>query len=371
MDDFAIDSEYHYLLEPAFTELLLFARNSNALINVIRLELILHEKIERGEFPTGLPDEFLSETKQFLYVDALAKIMMLIEGLLALADAISDPAKGYLKIADAMASYRDSSILAFIARFRAKQVDLQRLAGLPEVNKLLITASERDAIGQAFKETEKVFAQFLNVVINFYECNSIPYNKFKHGLSLIPGMKLKNPEQQTVASVLTVLDKRTKPPSCVAIETKERLVPAELGWFNIMCFVPSPQIATYESIITPLLAVIPYMTNNHLFFAVNCGEDYFPGELSDGKFKPRLLLSPDSLYLQEDSDRRLAPVILKIIKNMNIPTLQVTFNLNFSQEKIAMILKSFQDHGSALIWSSESEAGSAKVDLTYSPDHSE
>jgi hypothetical protein len=365
------DFTRNHFSENTFTELVLFARNSKVLINVIRLELALHEKIEKGEFPTGLTGEYLSETKQFLYMDALAKIMMLIEGLFALADAISDTAKGYCKIAQAMARYEDRVIPEFIARFRAKQVDLQRLAGLPDVNKLRITESERSIVREAFKETENGIAQFLSVVIRFYECNSIPYNKFKHGLSLIPGMKLKNSEQKTIASLLIALDKRGKRPSCVAIETKERLVPSQLGWFNTMSLVPSPQIATYESIISPLLALILYITTNHLLFAANCGEDYFPGELSDGKFKPRLLLAPGSPYLKEDADRRLSPVILKIINNMSIPTFQVNFNLNFSPEKIAKILKSFQDHGSALIWSSESEQGSARVDLTYSPDRHE
>jgi hypothetical protein len=365
------DFIHNKFTENAFTELLLFARNSRALINVIRLELILHEKTGSDAFLTGLIDPFPSETKQFLSLDALGKIMMLIEGLLVVSDTISDEAKGYRKLAEAMASYKHRTILAFIERFRTKKVDLQRLIGLPEIDKLLITPSEKDEISGAFKEIEKAVEQFLSLIINFYECNLIPYNKFKHGLSLIPGMKLNNSEQQTIASVLTALDKKDKAPSCLAFETKERLMPPELGWFNTMCFVPSPQIEIYEAIITQLNALIPYITNNHLYFAANCGEDYFPVELSDGNFKPRLLLPPGSPYLQGDADRRLTPVILKITKNMNMPILQVSFNLNFSSDKIAKILKSFQDHGSALIWSSESEPGSARVDLTYSTDHKE
>jgi hypothetical protein len=362
------DFIHNNFTENAFTELLLFARNSGALLNLIRLELTLHEKIERDEFPTGLIDPFLSETKQFLSLDALAKIMMLIEGLLVLLDTVSDEAKGYSKIAKAMASYKPRSIYSFIARFKNRQVNLRRLVGLPEVDKLLITKSEKDEIRGAFNEIEKSVAQFLNFIIGFYECNSIPYNKFKHGLSLIPGMKLNNPEQHTITSLFAALDRKDKAPPIVAIETRERLAPTELGWFNVICFVPSPQNEIYEAIIAQLTALIPYITNNHLFFAANCGEDYFPVEVSDGKFKPRLLLAPGSLYLQKEADERLTPIILKITRNMNMPTFQVTFNLNFSSEKIAKILKSFQSHGSAVIWSSESESGSAKADMTYSPD---
>lgn len=327
--------------------------------------MALHEKIERGEFQTGLTEDFLSETKQFLYMDALAKIMMLIEGLLALSDAISDPAKGYPKIAETMASYRDSANLAFIGKFRAQQIDLQRLAGLPDLNKLSMTQSEKDIIMKAFEETEMVFERLLNVVITFYECNSIPYNKFKHGLSLIPGMKLKNPQQQITASLLTALDRRSRAPSCTTIETRESLVPPQVGWFNILCFVPSPQIEIYESIITPLRSVISYITGNHLFYAVNCGEDYFPGELGDGKFTPKLLLLPGSPFGQAPGKEQLEPIIKKILENMNMPSMKFHFDLSFSQEIIAKLLESFQAHGSALIWSSETEPGSAKVSLSY------
>ena len=353
-----------HFTEPALTELALFNRNSIGLINVIRLEMALHEKIEKGEFPTGLPEQPLSETKQFLYMDALAKIMMLIEGSIALSDAISDPAKGYPNLADAMTSYRDSSILAFVEKFRAKQVDLQRLAGLPVVNKLLITESEKDIVRKAFEETENAFEQFLNVVISFYECNSIPYNKFKHGLSLIPAMNVKNPQGQMVMSLLAALDNRKEKPSCVTIETPERLVAPPLGWFNILCFVPSPQIEIYESIITPLLSTISYITGNHQFYAVNCGEDYFPGELADGKFTPRLLLAPGSPYLQAGGNEQLEPVIRKIVRNMNMPTMTFNFNMTFSKEIVAKILEGFRNHGSALIWSTETEHGSARVDLS-------
>jgi hypothetical protein len=352
--------------ESAFTELALFDRNAKNLLNVVRLEMALHDKLERKEFATGLEDEFLLEAKEFLYIDALAKVMMLIEGFLALSDAISDSAKGYPRIAEAMASYRDSSILKFITRFRETQIDMWKLTGLPRLEKLPINEQERAALSDVFQENVEVFKEFLTTIIDFYKCNSIAYNKFKHGLSLIPGMQLKNPRQEVVAQVLTALDRQLQPPDFASIQTKERLVPPQVGWFNTLCFVPSPQKEKYELILNSLLSAISFMTSNHMFLAVNCGEDYFPLKMNpDGSYVPMLLLPKDSQYLRENKKKQLEPIIKRVTDNMNISKMTFKFNLNFADDKMALILKSFQEHGSALVWSSETATGSAKVEMTY------
>jgi len=355
---------HEHFTESAFTELALFDRNAKNLINAIRIELTLCDRLEKKQFETGLTGESLSEAQQFLYMDVLAKIMMLIEGLLALSDAISDPAKGYAGIARAMTEYGLN--LQFIARFRAKQVDLWQLAGLPQLEKLPINKQEREELKLALDETVKIFEQFLATIIHFYECNKIPYNKFKHGLSMIPGMQLKNPQQQIVGSVLAALEAKDKPPDCTCFEMKERLVPPDVGWFNTVCLVPPPQKGNHELIINSLLSAIQFLTSNHMFYAVNCGEDYFPLKLNpDGTYVPMLLFPKDSRYLKEDEKKRLEPIIKKVTENMNISKMTFNFNWDFSDKKMAEILKCFQDHGSALIWSSESESGSAKVEMTY------
>jgi hypothetical protein len=358
------DFIHSYFTESAFTELALFDRNAKNLTNAIGIELMLCESLEKKQFETGLTGEFLSEAQQFLYLDVLAKIMMLIEGFLALSDAISDPAKGYAGIAKAMTEYGLN--LRFIARFKAKQVDLWKLAGLPELKKLPINEQEREELKLALDETVRMFEQFFATIINFYECNKIPYNKFKHGLCMIPGMQLKNSHQQIVASVIAALDTRDKPPDYTCFEMKQRLVPPDIGWFNTVCFVPPPQKGNYGLIVKSLTGVIPFLTSNHLFYAENCGEDYFPLKLNpDGKYVPVLLFPKDSRYLKEDEKRRLEPIIQKATQNMNIPKTTFNFKWDFSDEKMAEVLKSFQDHGSALIWSSEKESGAAKVNLTY------
>jgi hypothetical protein len=357
------DFIHDYFTESAFTQLALFDRNAKNLINAIGIELMLCESLEKKQFETGLRGEFLLEAQQFLQLDVLAKIMMLIEGFLALSDAISDPAKGYAGIAKAMTEYGLS--LKFIERFNAKQVDLWKLAGLPELKKLPITEQEKEELKLVFDETVKMFEQFFATIIRFYESNKIPYNKFKHGLSLISGMQLKNPQQQIVATVIAALDTKPNPPDFTCFEMNQRLVPPNIGWFNTVCFVPPSEMGSHRLIINSLLGVIPFLTTNHLFYAVNCGEDYFPLKQNpDGKYVPMLLFPTDSRYLKEDEKKRLSPIIDKVTQNMNISTMTFNFNWNFSDEKMARILKSFQDHGSAIIWSSETDSGSAKVELT-------
>jgi hypothetical protein len=125
-------------------------------------------------------------------------------------------------------------------------------------------------------------------------------------------------------------------------------------------------MGNYGLILNSLRTVIPFLTSNHLFYAVNCGEDYFPLKQNpDGTYAPMFLTPIDSPYLKEDKKKLLEPIISKIAHNMNVPKTTYNFDWSFSEEKMAEIFKSFQDHGSALIWSSETEPGSAKVKLTY------
>lgn len=358
------DFIHNYFTESAFTQLELFDRNARNMINIIRIESTLTEHLEEKQNEIGLTAESLLEAQQFLRLDILAKIMMLVEGFLALSDAISDPTKGYAGIAKAMTEYGLN--MNFIARFKEKQIDLWKLTGLPDLKKLPINEQEREDLKLALDETVKMFEKFFATIIHFYECNKIPYNKFKHGMSLIPGMKLKSSTQGIVTSVVAALDTRDKSPDYTCFEMKDRLVPPDIGWFNTVCFVPPPQMGKNALIINSLLGVIPFLTSNHLFYAVNCGEDYFPLKQNpDGTYVPMLLFPQDSRYLEEDEKKRLVPIIEKVTRNMNIPGMTVDFKWNFSEEKMTKILKCFQDHGSALIWSSETDTGSAKVDLTY------
>jgi len=350
--------------EATFTVLALFNRNAGNLLNAIRLEKILLDKLDKEEIDHGLSNDFLLEAKHFLLMDSLAKIMMLIEGLIVLIESISNPKKGYPKVAEEMAYYRPGHIWRVIESLRAGKLDGAKIAGLPKLDRLLISDLERRALEPFFKESSRTFIKLLSVIANFYECNSIVYNKFKHGLSLIAGMTLKNPQQQSVASVMVALDRRETAPRCTSREMPERLMPPEVGWFNTMCYVPFGNLALdkYGEIVNILFELISYLTNNHMFLAANCDEDYFPIRMMpNGNYVPSLLLEHD---LSSEEKNLLEPIIRKITENMNIPEFRFNLNMNFSDEAIKRVLESFQDHASALIWSSERSASSATVIMT-------
>jgi hypothetical protein len=347
-----------------FTELMLFNRNAANLLNVIRLEKTLLDKLEKNEIDHGLSNESLLETKHLLLTDILAKIMMLIEGLMVLIESISNPKKGYPKLAEEMACYRPGSIWRVIESLRAGELDGATIAGLPRLDKLLINDLERRALEPFFRESSRTFIKLLTVIANFYECNNIVYNKFKHGLSLIAGMTLKNPQQQSVASVIVALDRRETAPPCTSREMPERLMPPEVEWFNTMCYVPFGKLALdkYGEIASILFELISYLTNNHMFLAANCDEDYFPIRIMpNGNYVPSLLLEHD---LSPEEKNLLEPIVRKITENMNIPEFRFNLNLNFSDEAIKRVLESFQDHASALIWSSGRSESSAAVIVT-------
>ena len=173
------------------TVLALFNRNAQNLLNAVTLEGILLDRIEKGEIDTGLAPDVLAETKSFVLLDGLAKIMMLTEGFFALCEALSNPKKGYKSLPETMARYDMREINDFIRRFKGKEIDVWNLFRFPKISELLIEPNEAVFIEKLFRDSCKVLETNIFKLIEFYECNRIPYYKLKHGLSIMAGMKVR------------------------------------------------------------------------------------------------------------------------------------------------------------------------------------
>ena len=186
----------------AHTVLALFNRNVQNLLNVVLLEGVLLEKIGKSEIDTGLPEDVLLEVKSFVLLDGLAKIMMMLEGFLALCEALSNPKKGYEHLAKSMARYDNKEINAFIKLFKVGKVKLWKLFRFPDIDRLNLESTEADFMRKLLNDSCRVFEETILKVIEFYECSRLAYNKLKHGFSIMAGMKLSGPEGAEYPSTL-------------------------------------------------------------------------------------------------------------------------------------------------------------------------
>ena len=349
-----------YISSPQFTEgtfsvLVLFHQNVSNLANVISLESVLLDKLDKGEIDHGLPSDILDQVKGFILLDGLAKIMMLAEGFFALVSALSDKKKGYRGVPKAMAHYYSSDIDDFIERFQKGKVEMYKLAGFPEVDRLNLTQQEKEFISKLLNDSSSHLGGIIEDIIAFYQCNRIPYNKLKHGLSVLSGFRLRESEKWALAPswVVALHHSGGKGPSCTHLKATTSIKPNELEWYDTIAIIPYER-ATFKrqsAVLRNLLELIEHIIRNHLDRASNCEEDYFPAvRRPDGSHGAILL----PYRLEGEDKERFDRIVTKILGNMNLPEYSTSKRFSFTEELIEKIERCFAQNQVATVWASSS-----------------
>jgi len=351
----------------AHSAIALFHHNVQNLSNVFRLEGIFLEKIEKGEVDAGLSAEEQSEVKNFVLLDGLAKIMMVIEGFFALCEAVSNPKKGYRHLARSMAYYPTQDINDFIERLKRQEVNLRTLFRFPDAAKLKLESEELVFIEKKFNDSCQLLEKTIREIVEFYECNRIAYNKFKHGLSIIAGMKMtpKDPVEGEFPSMLLYALQRSgkREPPCLCHKSKESFMPEGLEWYDTVSIIPhwANTFKKYGNMMINAVLMVEHVTQNHLDWASNCGEDYFPLKwMGKGQYRPILYLP----YKLEGSDKEMHErIVSKIVSNMNIAEKTFKWDFNITGEVMEKIFACFAANQVATLWGPPKAVSSARVEV--------
>jgi len=344
-----------YISSPKFTEttfsvLVLFRGNIANMTKVFSLEALLLDKLDKGEIDHGLPSDILDQVKGFILLDGLAKIMMLAEGFLALVSALSDEKRGYKGVPKAMADYRQGHIDDFIERFQKGEVEMCKLAGFPDVDRLNLTQQDKEFISRLLKDSSSRIREMVEDIVTFYQCHRIPYNKLKHGLSVLSGFRLSGPGRWALAPswVVALHHSGGKRLCCTHLTATTSIKPNELEWYDTIAIIPYER-ATFErqsAVLRNLLLLIEHIVRNHLDRASNCGEDYFPAARRPDGSHGSIILP----YRLEGKDKeRFDRVATRILRNMNLPEYSMSRRFNFTEELIENIEKCFAQNQVAIV----------------------
>lgn len=349
-----------YISSPEFTEttfsvLVLFHGNVANLTRAFSLEALLLDKLDKGEIDHRLPSDILDQVKGFILLDGLAKIMMLAEGFFALVSALSDKKRGYRGVPKAMANYRQGYIDDFIERFQKGKVEMYKLAGFPEVDRLNLTQQDKEFISRLLNDSSSHLGEIIEDIITFYQCNRIPYNKLKHGLSVLSGFRLSGSRKRELAPswVVALHHSGVEGPPCAHLKATTSIKPNELEWYDTIAIIPYER-ATFErqsAVLRNLLVLIEHIIRNHLDRASNCEEDYFPAVRRPDGSHGAIILP----YRLEGKDKeRFDRIVMKILRNMNLPEYSTSRRFNFTEELIEKIERCFAQNQVATVWASSS-----------------
>lgn len=336
-----ISSEFTWA---SYTSLQMFLFNVQIMISVIKLEGIMLKKLEDGEIKHTMSKEELLKIKHFILLDSLAKIMMIIEGLLVLCSVLSDRSATKRDIPYRMMRYTQQQIDAFIERFKRDKISLWRIAGFPELKKLQrncgLTRDERKLIWELLNDSCSVLRKALSSMIDFYQNNRVLYGKFKHGLTIISGYRLISPPIDNVPSTfLCALDHRLQEPPSICVKAVNSL-PLEFAWFNTISVLPYWEMTfkKYSAIMADIKKFVTHIINNHLLWAENCGEDYFPLEKQpNGKWTPTVYTTK---VWTEEQQKKTESVITKIMANTYIINRILNFELNLKERALSRLKRS-------------------------------
>jgi hypothetical protein len=340
----------------SYVSMELFRFNVQIMISVVELEGILLKKLENNEIKHTMSEEQLIRVKQFILLDSLSKIMIIIEGLLVLCSALSRVSRK--NISSKMMRYTQEQIDAFIKRFKRGKASIWRIAGFPNLGMLQrncgLDDEERKLLWKLFTDSCLVLKKALNDIIDFYQNNRVLYQKFKHGLTIISGYKLAMQPATTniPSSFLCALDHRLQEPQSTCVKVTDDTAP-QFQWFNTISILPywEATFKKYSAIMSDIRKFVNHIVNNHLLWAENCGEDYFPIEKQvDGKLAPTIYTTES---LSQEFIKKLEPVIHKIMANIYTINRVFAFELNLKEKALERILKCMQSDQVATIFRSE------------------
>jgi len=337
--------------EATWTTLILFNQNVQTMIRLIELEGIWINETQAGTWQGKytMTDEQRLEVVHMAYVDAISKLMMCIEGLFALMYAVRG---AYRKIPRLLTRYQMSQVdvmLKLVADENKAKKSLWRILGYPNLKYLHLDRSERKIVWEVLNQSLEAALKALRIIREFYLDHLVVYGKFKHGLSLLLGMR--GEDQARVDSLVYTFDRSDGRPPGYVIEMAQKLrQPFE--WFNTLQMVPygEPMFRVISGILHDVRELVFMIANNHLMWAENCGLDYLPAKREGDKANALVYGGPFTPQLREAYDK----IWVRVGENMTLPTRTLQFRFNFKRDAVPEMIDRLAEGRTVTVWVSRS-----------------
>jgi len=326
----------------------LFKNNCRYVLTTLKLYGILIKRLDEGNIPNTLSSMDKVVVKQFILLDVIMKLEILIESTFVLIHALSKDRNSVPRL---MVYYDMNLIGTVIDKIKNRKLNMEKTIGLLKISRLpLLSNEEKKYLVNDYAEiVEKIYKK-LDTLAEFYENFRLIYGKTKHGLTVDPGLNLiaepNTPEQpnhdiQFEDSLLIGHDiKRKKDLPSGYFVSWNKVNTEEGEFFNTLTCVKFNKefIDNVTKIISILEELIPYICENHMTFAQNCGESYMPYFHDHKNGKVGLIFSKTNSTEKEVIKMR-NEITKKIIPIMNINDIDLTTKTTFANPAIINSIK--------------------------------
>ena len=297
--------------EESYASMVFFGSNILYIDRLLVLEGKFLEDFEKGKLEPQIPPDQRLKIVQVGQMDALSKIMIMIESMFVTIGAFCNDKK---KLSTKLQEYTTSDVWNVVNDILSRRfsiVDYWKIMGFPKLQKLGLKPQELSLLKKMLNEVLKEFAEKIKWLAKFYERHSRLYNKFKHALSVRFGYEKRIPQIQGPQHLLIAFDFKSPKPT-----RRKTVIPV-----NRTSSVSQPRVIVsksddsvwyeYSKAMSYTREVVLFMIKNNLVRLQNCNETFIPYNF-DMEGRKKLLQFPNTLT--DDEIKDLKPILLNLEK---------------------------------------------------------
>jgi len=288
--------------------------------------------------------------QQHIALDIIIKVQTLIESTLVLVEALS---QGYDKVPNLVTNYSSNLLHNITKKISERSYDMKKILAFTDIDSLPLNDKEKQHLEKLYEENIEYAWTVLNNFINFYDKFSIIYNKAKHGLPIQSGGGFSNNTNfKFNQSFMTALDKRKKKnmPKGSFIRSPDT---NSTGWFNAKSIVKFNQKFRDEltTIFNDLRDFSLYIVDNHMTYAINCGEVYLPNTMNYSPIDIEMVFFPKRTHAPEELELEKS-ITDKVFSRMSFAHTVLDIFSGFMGENL---VKSFKEDSVTNVWYNSSQ----------------
>jgi len=304
----------------------------HAASELVALDGVVVRYLDEGKISHNYPDGPLQKLKHLIQLSALSKLSMLVETLFGLADSLRGAP---MDVPTRMMTYEDANNFArhtIGKHFPTNEV--WRILAYPDPSQLPLDRNERRVVRGVLEQSCSVVRLAFTRLGHFLLDNGVAYAKFRHGLSIIPG--LEGPANWK--SVMAIFDRKT---AVIGRHktVEENFLPDPISWFNVVSLVPHDPDCwnIYSQRLNDLRMLHNEIVQNQLTRTFNPDDIYLPKSVLFPPGEPGPLMKSYEKLLEE-----------KIAPRMDDRDVSVKFELSFkTEEKLAWLDSGLRETGVA------------------------
>jgi len=295
--------------EESYAAMVFFASNILYIKSLLILEGAFLEDFEKGKLEPQIPSDQRLKIVQTGQMDALSKIMMMIESMFVTIGTFKDDKRKFSQQLSEYSTKDVWKVVNDILNGRFSITDLWRIMGFPDTTNLGLSSVEISLVEKMLNGILNEYAETITWLATFYEQHSRLFDKFKHGLVIRFGYEKQIAEIEGPNELLMAFDqkplgnRRTVIPIRRLTKTSQPRIIVSTSDTSVW--------EKYSKAMSYTRRIVLFIIKNNMVRLQNCNDIFIPFDF-DIEGNKESLHFPATMA--ENDIKKLKPIISKLEK---------------------------------------------------------